>query len=173
MLCVEKNQNPRPSQVKEALPAVPGGSSPSSRGCREHHRVYCENSCPLDGLSPACCLPVILPGASIIYAATRASLKKWSGPLHYCKCAGRQLPPPGKRSTQAEKGPGNLVFSQQTCPVCLENMNEMQQASVNKAHTASVDGIQPWEENVMAFSTWALSPSTRPGALSGYEACGL
>lgn len=53
----------------------------------------------------------------------------------------RQLPPPGEHSTQAEKGPENLVLSWWTFPVCLEKMNRTQQTSVNKVHAASVEGV--------------------------------
>lgn len=86
-------------------------------------------------------LPVMLPEVWITCAAAGASLEKSRVPLHITpKCTKRQLSPPGKHSTWAEKGPGNLVLSQWTSPVCLENMNKMQSASVNKAHMASVEG---------------------------------
>lgn len=80
------------------------------------------------------------PAACVTCVATGASLEKGIVPLHITpKCGKRQLSPPGKHSTQAEKGPGNLVLSQWTFPVCLENMNKMQRASVNKARSVSME----------------------------------
>lgn len=57
------------------------------------HQLGCGKSGPLEGLHPACCLPVMFPDACIICTATGASLGKSIDTVYYSRCtSGSSLP---------------------------------------------------------------------------------